>query len=139
MQSETGIDTNLVDVVVGMFASHGGQGCMALLRSCFGACALELSPFLIQTLFEGSRGVLSVMMLTLLDRDDAMMVFFRQNLTILDWLDCGVIMILMDFSVDGCGHFFVLLLLDVFMGDGRGDLFMNGCVMLSRVGAVRPS
>ena len=39
IKQEAGMSTHLMDVMVDMFASHGGQGRMALLRSCFGACA----------------------------------------------------------------------------------------------------
>ena len=76
----------------------------------------------------------AVIMLAVLNRDDTVVVFFWQDLTVMDWLNGRVIVILVNFTVDGGGHFFVLLLLNVLVDHSWCNFLVNSGIMLARLG-----
>lgn len=94
-----------------------------------GAVALELGSFLFQTGFD--RLGIAMLMMTLLDGDDVMVVFFREDLAVLDGLDGGVVVVLVHLTVDGSGGLLVTFLNNVFVHNRRGNLFVNGCVVVT--------
>ena len=100
----------------------------------------ELSSLLLETGTDG--GVITVVDLTGLSGGDAVGVLLGKNLTILDGLDRGVVVVDVDFLVDGGLGLLDARLLDSLLDDGRSDLLVDGRVLVSSVvprgfGAVR--
>ena len=128
--------TDLVNVMVNVLTSNDwGDGVgLFLVHS---AVALELSRFLFEAGFD-SLGI-AMLMVTLLDGDDVVMMFLGEDFTVKDGLNGGVIMVLMDFTVDGGRGLFVTLLDDVLVHDGGSDLLVNGGVMMTGLVPVKES
>jgi hypothetical protein len=113
----------LVNVVVHMLACDGGGGRGRMLRLVDCAGIFELGLFGGETFLD--VGVVAVLDVAVLDAGHLVGMFFWENLAVLDRLDGGVVVVLVDFSVDGCGGFLVssgsyMLLLD------RGVDFLRG-------------
>ena len=128
--------TDFVNVVVNVLASNDwGDGVgLFLVHS---AVALELSRFLFEAGFD-SLGI-AMLMVTLLDGDDVVMMFLGKDFTVKDGLNGGVVMVLMDFTVDGGRGLFVTLLDDVLVHDGGSNLLVDGGVMVTSLVPVKES
>lgn len=123
-----------MNVVVNVLTSNDwGDGVGLFLAHS--AVALELSRFLFEAGFD-SLGI-AMLMVTLLDGDDVVMMFLGKDFTVKDGLNGGVVMVLMDFTVDGCRGLFVALLDDGLVHDGGSDLLMNGGVMVTSLVPVK--
>ena len=66
-------------------------------------------------------------------------MLFWENLSVLDGLDSRMVMILMDFLVDGRLCFLDTSLLHRFVHNGRGDLLVDGRVMMTGLGPGKSS
>lgn len=126
--------TYLVNMVVYMLASNDWSHGMRFLCAALITCALELQTLLFETGFDG-LGV-TVVMFTVLDRDDVVCMLLGQNLTVLDGLYGRVKVILVDFTINGrCG----LLMTGLGHGlvdNGGRDLLVNCGIMMTRLGPI---
>jgi hypothetical protein len=95
----------LVDVVVHMLACDCGSGRRAVL--CLANCVgiLELGLLSCKAVF--NVGVVAVLDVAVLDTSHLVSFFFWKDLTVLNGLDSGVMVVLMDFSIDSCGGLLV--------------------------------
>jgi len=80
-----------------------------------------------------------VLELAVLDRDNVVVVRLREDLAVDDGLDGGVVVVLVHLFVDGRLHVLVLRAVDGLVGDGRGDLLVDGGVIVARLGPGRVS
>ena len=75
-----------------------------------------------------------MMMLTALHGKNVVLVALRKYFTVFDGLNGGMVVILMDLTVNGGGSFFVTVLGDSLVGYRGSHLFVNGGVMVSSFG-----
>lgn len=118
-----------MNVVVDMFACNDRCDRMALLGAALGAGALELSTLLLEASLDGSR--VPVVKFTVLYGHNVVVVLFGKHLTVLDWLDGGMKVILVDFTINGSGGLFMAVLGDGLLCDSGGNLFVDSGVMMS--------
>ena len=74
-----------MNVVVDMLSSNDGSYGMSMFRFAFGAGVSELCSLLLETGLDGAG--ITMVVLTVLDGQDVVLVLFGEHLTILDWLD----------------------------------------------------
>jgi len=120
----------LVDVVMYMLAGNLWDS----LGVCFVSTnsvmlVLELGLLLLQVLL--CLCVITMVMSPVFDTDLLVMMLIWENFLVLYWLDRGVIMILVNFSVFYDLLFLASLLLDSLLLHCWGDFFVNGCVIVS--------
>jgi len=72
--------------------------------------------------------------LAVLDRDDVVVVGLREDLAVDNGLDGGVVVVLVHLFVDGSLHVLVLRAVDGLVRDGRGDLLVDGGVIVAGLG-----
>jgi hypothetical protein len=113
-----------VNVVVHMLAcDRGGSRCAVLrLVDCTGV--FELGLFGGETFLD--VGVVAVLDVAMLDAGHLVGVFFWENLAVLDRLDGGVVVVLVDFSVDRCGGLLLSSGSYMLLLDGRVDFLQKG-------------
>lgn len=97
--------------------------------------ALELSGFLFEAGFD-SIGI-AMLMVTFLDGDDVVMMFLGKDFTVLDRLNGGVVMVLVDLTIDGSRGLLVTLLNDGLVHDGGSNLLVNGGVVVTSLVPVK--
>ena len=102
---------------------------MSVLGFTLGASVSELGRFLLQTSLDS--GSVSVVSFAMLNGHHLVLVLFWQNLTGLDGLDRGVVMVLVDLPVDGGLSLFMLVFVNTFLLDGRSNLLMYGGIIFS--------
>lgn len=112
-----------------VLASNGGRNGVALTSTAFCTGALELETLLFETSLDG--GIVTVVLLALLDGGHLVNVLLWENFTVLDRLDRGVVVILVDLTVDGGGGLFVTVLGDILLHYSRGDLLVDGGVIVT--------
>jgi len=85
---------------------------------------------------EPALNVLGVVVLVraVLDWDDVVVVLLTEPGLIVDWLDGGVVVVLVHLLVDGGLDVLVLSAIDGLVGDGRSDLLVDGGVVVARLG-----
>jgi len=118
-----------VDVVMGMLAFDSGSCAGGVPGFVGGGGVSELAGFLLES---GSSGI-SVFVFELLLHHGLhlMAVLFREDLLVLDWLDGGVVVVLMDLAVDGFLRLFVECRLDTLLSYWSRYRFLNGRVMVA--------
>jgi hypothetical protein len=114
-----------------MLASNDSVGALAMASIGYNALVLELSLL-------SSKGVLGVLMVavvefSVLDGTKFCGVCLRKNLTILNWLDSAVVVILVDLLVDGSVDLLMYVRLDGLVLHSRGDRLVNSSVMVTRL------
>jgi len=119
---------SLVDVVVNMFALDDGRVALRLRGTSHDALVLKLARL-------GSQSLLRVVMvamikLAMLDGTDIVVVLFREDLLIVNRLDDGVVVILVDLLVDSGVNLFMASWLHNLMLDVRSDLLMDRGVVV---------
>ena len=124
-----GLITNLVYVVVNMFASNDWCNGVSMLGLALSTRVSKLGSFLLETSLDG--GSISVASFAVLNGHHLVLVLFRENLTVLDGLDGGVVVILVDLTVNGGLSLFMLVFMNAFLLDRRIDLLVDGGVMFS--------
>jgi len=109
----------LVDVVVNVLTSNGGacNGCVLNITNLAGV--LELSSLSSETLLYVV--VIAVLDVAVLNTGHLVGVLLWENLTILNWLDGGVVVILVDLTVDGSLSLINLSTGDALIGDSWVD------------------
>jgi len=120
--------TNLVHVMMNMLASNDGSNGVALLLPHL-LSRLELGTLLLETSFDCVR--IAVHMLTMLDRDDVVLVLLGKNLAVFYWLHGRMVVVLMNLTIDGSGSLFVLVFRDVLVDNGGGDLLVDCGVIVT--------
>lgn len=109
----------LMNVVMNMLTSNSwGNGCsvMGLPNS---AGVLELSALGLKSLLHVSR--ITVLNVLVLNSTDVVGVLLWCNLSVLNWLDGSVVVILVDFTIDGSGSLLVSGLCNILVHDGWVD------------------
>jgi hypothetical protein len=128
---DDGLDS-LVDVVVDVLAldSRGGRCSVAGLVGMGGV--LELGSLTLESL--ASLVVVAVVEFLVDGIFHHVVVLLREDLLMLDWLDGGVVMVLMDLAVDCLLDLLMATGLDVLAGDSRADAFghVGGMASLAR-------
>ena len=113
----------LMDVVMDSLASHSWSSYLAM-RGFMGFRrvleAAELRRY-------SCLGILIVLMseLFVFDGDHVMMVLLREGLLVADWLNSGMVVVLVDFSVHCLGDILMSVRVDSFLCDGRVHNFVN--------------
>lgn len=92
-------------------------------------------------LFQAALNSLGIVVLegAVLDLCHLVVVLLGKGSLVEHWLLRGVVVVLVNLLVDGGGSLFVLATLYSLVGDRRGDLLVDGGVMLARLGAARLS
>ncbi len=67
----------------------------------------------------------------MLDRDDIGHVLFRKYLAVFDWLDRGMVVVLVHLTVDGGLSFFMANLCNVLVHNGRCHFLVDSSVMVT--------
>lgn len=114
-----------------MFVLSGNDRCYGV-RFCCGSLSTnvtELSAFLLETSLDGL--CVSVTMFTVFNTNHTVLVLLGQNLTVLYWLNRGVVMILVNFTINGSLGLFMTLLDDVLLHDGGSNLLVDCGVMIT--------
>jgi len=122
----------LMDVVVDMLACNGGVGGCGVLGLADSAGIFELGLL-------GLKALLDVIVIAMLDismlyASKVVAVLLWENFPVLDGLDGGVVMILMNFAVNGCGDILVVSAGDILVGDRWVNSLVDGGIMLSILG-----
>ena len=120
----------LVDMVVDVLPSDDRSSRVAFMCCSLGPCVLELSSFLFDTCLDLGR--ITMVMFTVLNGNHVVRMLLGQNLTVLDRLDGCVIVILMNFTVNGRGGFLMTVFGDVFIHDSGSNFLVDGGVMVTR-------
>lgn len=119
----------LVNMVVDVLTGDGWSSRCSVLRLANLAGVSELSLLSLKTL--SYVVVIAVLDLTVLNTDNVVAVLLWKNLAVLDWLDGGVVMILVNLTVDGSGSLLVLGLGDMLVYNGWVDSLVNSGVLLA--------
>lgn len=109
----------LVHVVVNVLSCDSCAGRLCVSFGTDFAGVLELCPFRFKA-FPDMR-VIAVLDVSVLYTAHVVGVFFGKDLTIFDGLNGGVVVILMDFTVDGCCYILVSCGSDLFVLNGWVD------------------
>ena len=117
-----------MNVVVNMLAGNDWSNGVALLL-LDGARALELGSFLFETRLDSVR--VAVLVVTLLNADHVVRVLLGKHLAILDRLDRGVVVVLMDLTVNGGLGLLMTLLNNVLVHGSRSNLLVDSGVMMT--------
>lgn len=118
-----------MNVVMNMLpGDHWGDG-MGFLGGCVSTGVLKLQTLLFKPRLY-SLGI-TMYMFTSFYPHDIVTMLFRENFTILDRLNCGMIVILMDLAVNSCGGFFVALFNDSLVYDSWSNCFMYSRVVMT--------
>jgi len=75
--------------------------------------------------------IVAMLDVAVLDAAHLVAVLFGEDLAVLDGLDGGVVVVLMDFTVDGSRHILLSGGGDIFVLNGRINSLVNSSVMLS--------
>ena len=110
---------SLVDVVVDMLAFDPGSSGGSVPGFVRGGGVFELGRLLLESRSSG----LQVVMFELLMGNifHLMVVLFGEDFLVLDWLDGGVMVVLMDFAVNSLLSFFMMYRFDMVPCYGAGD------------------
>ena len=128
---DNGLD-GLVDVVVDVLTADGGCNRLRVHGLDLGALVSKLGSLGSETLLD--LGVVAVLERAVLDGGKVVVVLLGENLTVLDGLDGGVVVVLVNLLVDGGLDLLVLLELMALVGDSRGDLLVDGGVVVAGAG-----
>lgn len=115
---DDGLDV-LVDVVVNVLADNVLAGGLGVLYISDITGALELSLLCCETLTDVA--VVTVLEVSLLDSTHVMCVLFWENLLVLDGLDSGVVMVLVNLAVYSTGLVGMLCASDMLVGNSWVD------------------
>ena len=90
---------------------------------------MELSSFLFDTSLDLAR--ITMVVFTVLDGNHVVRVLLGQNLAVLDRLDGCVVVILVNFTVNGSGGFLMTVFGDIFVHDGGGHFLVDSRVVVA--------
>lgn len=121
----------LMDVVVHVLAGDDGLHGRGVLALDADRLILELGSFLSEVVLV-LLGIV-VLNLAVLDGDDLVVVLLWEDFLVLDGLDGGVEVVLVDFAIESGSNVLVLGLVDGLVGDGGGDGLVDGGVVVARL------
>jgi hypothetical protein len=124
---------DLVNMVMDVLASNdrcNGVGLLLLDATR----ALKLSSFLLKTGLH--RFWVTVLEVTLLGTHHLVRVLLWQDFAILHRLNGGVVVVLVNLTIDNSLSLFMTLLDDVLVDHGRGNFLMNSGIMMTSFGPV---
>ena len=122
----------LVDVVVNVLASKGWGGGASLLGLTSDGLITELGCLEAKTLL--NFGITAMLKLALLNRGKVVVVLLSKTLLVVDWLDGGVVVVLVDLLVNSSLDLLVLVDVLSVTSDGWGNLLVNCSVVVARLG-----
>ena len=129
MNTRVGWFTNLMYVVVNVFSSNHWCHGVGLLGTTLYPCILELCTLLFETCFDGL--FIAVMVLPMLDGNNVMFVLFGKDFAVFDWLDGGMVVVLVHLTVNGSLSFFMANLCDLLVHNGRRHFLVDSGVMVT--------
>jgi len=118
---------DFVDMMVAVLTSDHWSLGVRMLSLTLNTLVSESGSFLLEAGLDGGRVIVDV--LAVLNGDGAVLMSLRQNLTILDGLDWGVVVVLVNFTINGTRHLLVQGFVDDLLGDGRCNGLVDGGVM----------
>jgi len=121
-----------VDVVVDVLAGNDGSDAAGVLALDALAGVAELSLLGLETGLDVIGAV--VLDLAVLDGDDVVVVLLLKLLLVLHGLHRGVVVVLVNLLVNRGLHILVLSAVDGLVRDGRGDLLVDGGVVVTGLG-----
>ena len=124
-----GYFANLVNVVVDMFSSNNWCHGVTLLGTALDPRILELCTFLLETCSDGL--FVTMTELPMLDGDYIVLVLFRKHFAVFDWLDRGVVVVLVHLTVNGGLSFFMANLCDLLAHNCRCHFLVDSGVMVT--------
>lgn len=124
----------LVDVVVDVLASKSRSDGLCVALSALDALVTELCGLGLETL--SNLSVIAVLELAVLNGGKVVVVLLGENLAVLYGLNRGVVVVLVDLLVDGGLDILVTLTVDGLVCDTRGNLLVDGSVVVARLGTL---
>jgi len=124
----------LVNVVVDVLASDSGCGSLSVLHITLDGGVLELGSLCLETLLNLS--IAAVLKLAVLDGSEVVVVLLGESLLVVDWLDRGVVVILVDLLVDDSGQVLVTVLVDGLVDDCWCNCLVDGGVIVASLAKV---
>ena len=124
-----GYFVNLMNVVVDMLSSNHWCYGVALLNTAVYPLILELCTLLLETCFDGL--LVTMTELSVLNGDHVMLVLFRKDFAVFDWLNGGMVVVLVHLAVNGALSFFMANLCDLLIHNGRSHFLVNSGVMMT--------
>ena len=120
-----------------VLAGNGGSYRVCFLDGSFRAGTFELGGFLLQA--SSDCTFVSVVKFAGLDGGHVVNMLLGKNLTVLYRLDGGMVVILVDLTVNGGRGLLMTLFDDVLLHHGRCYFLVNGGVMVTGLAPVVPS
>lgn len=124
-----------MDVVVDVLASNDGSDGVGVCGLADDTLILELGSLASETVL--NLPLITVLVGAVLNSDQVVGVLLGEDLAVGHGLDRGVVVVLVDFFVDGSDDLLVLSAVDGLVQDSRGDGLVDGGVMVSGLGPVR--
>ena len=121
--ADDGLD-DLVHVMMTVFSTNDGFRSRRILSFPFGSLAFVLSGFFLSLGFDGGR--VTVVMLSVLNWSGVVVMFLRAYLTIRNWLNGSVVMILMYFAINKRLDFLPVYLRHMLVNDCWSNDFVDG-------------
>lgn len=128
-QCWVGYFANLMNVVVDMFSSNHWCYRVTLLNTAVYPCTLELCTLLLETCFDGL--LVTMTELPVLDGDYVVLMLFREDFAVFDWLDRGMVVVLVHLTVNGGLSFFMADLCDLLIHNCRCHFLVDSGVMVT--------
>lgn len=128
---DDGLD-GLVNMVVNVLAGNGGRRNLGVRNLSHLTGVLELRRLGRDALLHVLR--VAVLVLAVLDGSHGVRVLLGEDLLVLDGLDGGVEVVLVDLAVDNLLGLLLLLSVDALLLDGGVDALVDGGVMLAILG-----
>jgi len=128
-----GLD-GLVDVVVDVLASKGRSDGVGVASGTLDALISELSGLGLQAV--SNLAVVAVLELAVLNGTKVVVVLLREDLAVLDRLDGGVVVVLVNLLVDGGGDLLVLGRSDGLVENSGCNALVDGGVVVTSLGPV---
>ena len=116
-------------VVVDVFSSNHWCHGVSLLGTTLYPCIFELCTLLLETCFNGP--FIAVMVLPMLDGDNVVHMLFGKDFAVFDRLDRGMVVVLVQLTVDGGLSFFMANLYDLLLHNGRRHFLVDSGVMVT--------
>lgn len=121
-----------MDVVVNVLAGNDRSNGVGVSGVADNALVLELSSLAGETCLNLSS--IAMVKLAVLDGNEVVGVLLREDLTVGDGLDRGVVVVLVNLFVDGCQDLLVLSLVNSLVENGGGNTLVDSGVMVTGLG-----
>ena len=118
-----------MNVVMDMFSSNHWCHGVGLLDTTIYPLVLELCTLLFETCFDGL--FITMMVLPMLNGDNVVLVLFGKDFAVFDWLDRGMVVVLVHLTIDGGLSFFMANLYDLLIHNGRSHFLVDSGIMVT--------